>query len=115
MHGPETSTKCSKRLRPDLLCLEIDTQPTGIAIVLLPDSSSTARTAAYDDLVEAYAVPDPQDIPDEVLRRSRAVHPARVLEAPIWDELRRLRELPDAEARPQVADLLAGAGLAAPR
>jgi len=102
-------------LRPDLVCLEIDTQPTGTVVVLLPDSSSTALTAAYDDLVEAYAVPDPQQVPDEVLRRSRALDPARFLEAPIWDELRRLRELPDAEARPQVAGLLAGAGLATPR
>jgi len=104
-----------RNLRPDLVCLELDTQPTGTAVVYLPDRSSTSLTAAYDDLVEAYAVPDPQDLPDEVLRRSRALDPARLLEAPIWDELRRLRELPDAEARPQVADLLAGAGLATPR
>ena len=98
-----------RSLRPDLLCLEIDTQPTGTAVVLLPDSSSTSLAAAYDDLAESYAVPE------AVLSRSRALDPVRLLEAPIWDELRRLRELPDAEARPQVAGLLAGAGLATPR
>jgi hypothetical protein len=101
--------------RPDLVCLEIDTQPTGTAIVFLPDSSSTALTAAYDDLAQAYAVPDPQDVPDAVLRRTRAVDPERLLAAPIWDELRRLRELGDGEARPQVTELMAGAGLATPR
>lgn len=104
-----------RSLRPDLLCLEIDTQPTGTAVILLPDSSSTSLAAAYDDLVESYTVPDPQDVPKAVLRRSRALDPVRLLEAPIWDELRRLRELPNAEARPQVADLLSGAGLATPR
>lgn len=104
-----------RSLRPDLLCLEIDTQPTGTAVILLPDSSSTSLAAAYDDLVESYTVPDPQDVPKAVLRRSRALDPVRLLEAPIWDELRRLRELPDTEARPKVADLLAGAGLATPR
>jgi hypothetical protein len=104
-----------RSLRPDLLCLEIDTQPTGTAVVLLPDSSSTSLAAAYDDLVESYTVPDPQDVPKAVLRRRRALDPVRLLEAPIWEELRRLRELPDAEARPQVAGLLAKAGLATPR
>ena len=77
--------------------------------------SSTSLAAAYDDLAESYAVPDPQDVPKAVLSRSRALDPVRLLEAPIWDELRRLRELPDAEARPQVAGLLAVAGLATPR
>jgi hypothetical protein len=104
-----------RNLRPDLICLEVDTQPTGTAVVLLPDSSSTALADAYDDLVEAYAVRDPQEVPEAVLGRSRALDPVRLLDAPIWDDLRRLRELPDTEARPQVADLLAGAGLATPR
>jgi hypothetical protein len=104
-----------RRLRPDLVCLELDTTPTGTVAVLLPDSSSTTLSEAYDDLVEAYVVPDPQDIPDAVIRRSRAMDPAEFLRAPIWDGLRRLRELPASEARPEVARLLADAGLATPR
>jgi hypothetical protein len=104
-----------RSLRPDLVCLELDTTPTGTLAVLLPDSSSTTLVTAYDDLVEAYVVPDPQLIPDEVLRRSRALDPRRFLEAPIWEGLRRLRAQPASEARPQVAGLLAEAGLATPR
>jgi len=50
-----------------------------------------------------------------VVRRTRAVDPEQLLRTPIWDELRRLRELPDGEARPQVGELLAGAGLSTPR
>jgi hypothetical protein len=77
-----------------VVCLELDTTPTGTVAVLLPDSTSTGLTAAYDDLAEAYVVPDPQTIPDEVVRRSRALDPAEFLRAPAWDGLRRLRELP---------------------
>ena len=83
-----------RTLRPDLVCLELDTTPTGTMAVLLPDSTSTTLATAYDDVVEAYVVPDPQDIPDAVINRSRALDPAEFLRAPIWDGLRRLRELP---------------------
>ena len=104
-----------RTLRPDLVCLELDTRPTGTVAIFLPDSYSTTLAAAYDELVQAYVVPDPQDIPDEVLRRSRALDPEDLLRSPIWDGLRRLRERPAAEARPEVARLLAEAGLATPR
>jgi hypothetical protein len=102
-------------LRPDLVCLEVDTTPTGTLMVLLPDSSSTTLATAYDELVEAYVVPDPQEIPDEVLGRTRAFDPEALLAAPIWDELKRLRTRPAHEARPEVARVLAEAGLATPR
>jgi hypothetical protein len=104
-----------RRLRPDLVCLELDTTPTGTVAIFLPDSSSTTLAAAYDDLVEAYVVPDPQDIPEEVIRRSRALDPAEFLRTPVWDGLRRLRELPVGDARPEVVRLLAEVGLATPR
>ncbi len=104
-----------RTLRPDLVCLEMDTTPTGTAVILAPDAASTTLVTAYDDLVEAYVVPDPQDIPDEVISRSRALNPAEFLDIPIWDDLRRLRELPAADARPEVVRLLADAGLATPQ
>lgn len=104
-----------RELRPDLVCLEVDTGPTGTVVVLLPDPRSTRLLAAYDDVVQALVTPDPQDVPEEILTRSRAIDPEKLLAAPIWAELRRLRELDDAEARPQVAAVLAEAGLATPR
>jgi len=100
-----------RELRPDLLCLEVDTEPTGTVVLLLPDPSSTVLRDAYDDLVEDYVVPDPQAVPEEILSRSRAIQPEKLLEAPIWEDLRRLRSLPDAEARPQVERLFDRAGL----
>jgi hypothetical protein len=104
-----------RSLRPDLVVLEVDTTPTGTVVVLLPDSSSTVLATAYDELVESYVVPDPQAIPDEVLRRQRALDPEELLALPIWADLRGLRELPAAQARPEVVDLLARAGVATPR
>ena len=84
-----------RSLRPDLVCLELDTRPTGTVVVLLPDRSSTALAAAYDDLVEAYVVPDPQEIPDEVLGRQPGAGPRGVpQERRSGTGLRRLRELP---------------------
>ncbi len=99
-------------LRPDLVCLEVDTEPTGTVVVLLPDPASKVLLTAYDALAEEYVVPDPQPVPDEIIDRSRAVDPDALLNAPIWDELRRLRDQDDAAARPHVRSLLAAAGLA---
>lgn len=103
-----------RTLRPDLVCLEVDTAPTGTVVVLLPDASSTTLLSAYDDLVEAFVVSDPQDVPEAILNRTRAIPPEKVLAAPVWDELRALRGIDDAQARPAVSALLADAGLSTP-
>jgi len=104
-----------RTLRPDLVCLEVDTEPTGTVVVMLPDAGSTTLLEAYDDLVEAFVVPDPQDVPGEIISRSRALAPDLLVAAPIWDDLRRLRDIETASARPEVTALLAGAGLGTPR
>jgi hypothetical protein len=103
-----------RTLRPDVLCLEMDTAPTGTLVLLAPDASSNALTDAYDDVVEEYVVPDPQTVPAEVLERTRAMDPARFLAAPIWPDLRRLRRLPARRAAPEVRRVLASAGLRTP-
>lgn len=102
-----------RSLRPDLVCLEVDTEPTGTVVLLLPDPRSTTLLQAYDELLPDYVVPDPQDVPAEVLGRTRAVRPEDLLGTPIWSELRRLRGRPDDEARPLVSSLLAANGLSA--
>jgi hypothetical protein len=103
-----------RELRPDLVVLEVDTSPTGTVVVLNPDAGSDVLATAYDDLVEAYVTPDPQPVPEEILKRSRALDPSALLAAPIWSELRRLREGEAPPARSEVAALLAGAGLTVP-
>jgi predicted O-methyltransferase YrrM len=104
-------TSSLRRLRPDLVLLEVDTRPTGTVVILLPDAASEVLHDSYDNLVEEYVGPDPQQVPTDTISRSRAIAPERLLEAPVWDELRAVRGLPDAQARPRVRPLLEEAGL----
>jgi hypothetical protein len=101
-------------LRPDVVCLEVDTKPTGTAVILLPNASSTKLSSEYDDLVEQYVVPDPQHVPDEVLNRTRAIQPEMLLDAPIWSQMQKLRELDSDKARDGMHRLLGDAELLAP-
>jgi Methyltransferase domain len=97
--------------RPELVCLEVDTQPTGTVVLLNPDAGAKGLVEAYDRLVGEFVVPDPQQVPAEILDRSRAVSPTAVVESSIWDGLRDLRGLPEEKARPEVQRLLQGSGL----
>ena len=78
--------------RPDLAVLELDTEPTGTLVVLLPDPTDTVLAEAYDDIVLELVVADPQVVPAWSLTRSRALDPHVLLQAPIWDTLRAARE-----------------------
>lgn len=101
-----------RRHRPDLVVLEMDTQPTGTLVILCPDPSNRSLAEAYESLVPELVVPDPQDLPDWSLNRTRATDPAALLASSVWAELRRLRERPPAEAREAVAKVIAEAGVA---
>ncbi len=78
--------------RPDLVLLPVDTQPTGLLVVLAPDPTSTALKDNYDEIEKRYIVPDPQDVPDEILNRGCAYDPEQVLSAPFWDVITSGRE-----------------------
>jgi hypothetical protein len=107
-------TDTLRSLRPDLVCVEVDTDPTGTVVVFLPDATSDVLHEAYDDVVQQYVTPDPQDVPREVLDRTRALAPEKVVEdAPVWKALRQARDLPDSEARPMVRAALERSGLVA--
>lgn len=98
--------------RPDLVLLELDTWPTGTLVILLPDPADTSLGEAYDDLVPELVVPDPQEVPDWSLTRSRAIDPSALLDAPIWDAIREARERGRDEAKEALSALYARAGLA---
>jgi hypothetical protein len=76
-----------QRYRPDLCVALIDTRPTGLLMVLGPDPASRVLAEHYDEIVKAYVVDDPQQIPIPVLDRSCAISPELVLEAPFWRDL----------------------------
>jgi hypothetical protein len=79
--------------RPDLICLRVDTQPTGLGLVLGLDPESTVLRDRYDDVVRSVVVPDPQDVPAAVLSRAGAVDPEALLSSSVWPLLRRARDL----------------------
>jgi hypothetical protein len=107
-------TESVRRLRPDLVCLEVDTQPTGTSVLLLPDPDNDALAAAYDDLVGEYVVDDPQPVPDSVLQRTHAVDPRRLVESPLWAELRQLRSKSPGKLRAGAQDAVRRSGLVSP-
>ncbi len=75
------------RYRPDLTCIALDTEPTGMLLVLGADPTSTALPDRYDDIIAEFVRDDPQEVPKEVLRRSAAADPQRVLDGGFWPEL----------------------------
>ena len=79
--------------RPDLICLRVDTQPTGLGVVLGLDPESAVLRDRYDEIVRSVVVPDPQDVPAAVLERRDAVDPEALLASSVWPLLRRMRDL----------------------
>ena len=97
--------------RPDLVILELDTAPTGTLVVLLPDASDHSLVGVYDEVVEDFVVPDPQKVPEWSSSRTRAITPQALLDAPVWDALRKARTQRPPKAREQLRPVLDRAGL----
>ncbi len=98
--------------RPDLILLPIDTEPTGVLVVLGADPRSELLRDRYDALIVEWATPDPQAVPADIIERRDAVPPERFLASPILDLImngrrRRGRSRGLARLRAHAADLLA--------
>ena len=77
---------------PELTVIEVDTAPTGVAVVLGLEAAHEALLAAYDDVLPGLLEPDPQHVPERVLQRSEARDPAGLLASGLWSELATLRD-----------------------
>jgi hypothetical protein len=77
------------RHRPDLVCLRIGTEPTGLLVVLCLDPDSTVLADRYDEIVAEAVHPDPQEVPADVLERRGVLEPQDVLDAGFWRLLAR--------------------------
>jgi hypothetical protein len=75
-------------LRPDLTLIPMDTEPTGVLVVLGADPTNRTLVEGYDEIVERWVEPDPQTVPDEILGRRHAVDPERFLASDVWSTLR---------------------------
>jgi len=80
------------RHRPDLLCLRVGTEPTGLLLVLGMDPGSRALDRRYDEIVAEVVVPDPQVLPVDVSERHRVLDPTAVLASSAWQLLREARD-----------------------
>ena len=78
--------------RPDLICLRVGTQPTGLGVILRLDPASTVLDERYDEIVQRVVVPDPQDVPADVLERTGVLDPEAVLASSVWRHLRAARD-----------------------
>lgn len=97
--------KAAQALRdlcPEVVVIEVDTTPTGVVVVLLPDSRRDGKLAGYDDWLDIAMALDPQDVPQELLTRSRAVDPSRLLASEGWQALVALRGRSRAQAEPLI-------------
>jgi hypothetical protein len=77
--------------RPDLICVRVDTEPTGLLLVLGLDPDSRVLGDRLDDITAGLVVPDPQDVPADVLERRGVLDPEAALAAPFWSMLRDAR------------------------
>ncbi|TKA13238.1 O-methyltransferase [Actinacidiphila oryziradicis] len=80
-------------LRPDLVIVAVDTEPTGVLLIFGADPDSTVLREQYDRILEEHVTPDPQDVPEEILARKAAIAPERLLHADFWPSLVRARNL----------------------
>ena len=93
-----------RELRPDLTLIPVDTDPTGVMVVIGADPTSTTLTERYDGIIEQWVQADPQTVPDEILERRHAVDPQRLLDADIWSTLRGARHGRGASEAARVRD-----------
>jgi hypothetical protein len=75
------------RYRPELLVLPLNTEPTGVLLILGVDPGNTTLTDKYKEIVAGYVVGDPQEVPKEILERRCAFDPEKALDAPFWSLL----------------------------
>lgn len=97
-----------QRYRPELICLPVNTMPTGLLLVLGCDAHNSVLADQYAEIEAVYKTPDPQDVPLAILDRAGALDPERLLASPIWSLLRdgRQRDLDPEEGLRQLRTLV---------
>lgn len=92
--------------RPDLVVIPVNTSPTGVVLVTALDPASTVLADAYDELLPTLQSADPQQVPDDILRRRITVPANSVLRSTALPRLVALRE--SGADRPAVLKATAG-------
>lgn len=79
------------RYRPEVATILVDTEPTGLFLVVGLDPSNTVLADNYREIMSEYRHADPQPVPDALLDRVAVQAPQRVLDAAFWKMLREER------------------------
>lgn len=82
------------RYRPEVSTILVDTEPTGLFLVLGLDPSDTVLADHYDEILREHRHADPQPVPKALLERDAVQAPQRVLDAGFWKVLRDERAQP---------------------
>jgi hypothetical protein len=95
-----------REYRPDVIAVAVDTQPTGLLVVLVPDHASTVLRDHYEEIVAANSQMDPQPVPASILERCDAVDPDAFLASDVWRTIARGRRLhiPASRLRSSIQD-----------
>ena len=80
-----------RQYRPDLTLVPVDTTPTGMLVVLGADRTNGTLKTHYDEIIEAWVTPDPQDVPVDIQERRGAFSPEAFLAGPFWPYLVKAR------------------------
>ena len=93
------------RYRPGLCVVPVNTQPTGLLLVVGLDPENTTLSDNYDEIIAEYRRPDPQPVPDDLIDRLTVMQPQRVLESGVLDLLSEFDATASAgEIRPRLVD-----------
>ena len=98
------------RHRSDLVVLRVNTAPTGTAVVVALDPSSTVLRDTYES-ERVPALGESQSPPQGFMDRSISVDPHVLLASPVWDRLATLRQDDGGDLRAtwdELRDLAAG-------
>jgi hypothetical protein len=96
------------KYRPDLIVIPVDTQPTGLLLVMGLDPANTTLADNYDAIIGEFRSADPQPVPPELLDRRTVVAPQRVLSAGFWQVLANAAEdVTPAALRPELGRAVA--------
>jgi len=76
-----------ERYRPDIVMIPVNTSSTGLVLLMGLDPSSTVLADHYDEIVAEFRRPDPQPVPKDILDRSFAQRPERVLRSGLLELL----------------------------
>jgi hypothetical protein len=84
--------------RRDLVLIPVDTQPTGLLLVVGLDPSNEALHRGYEAAIAHWVDAQPE-LPEAIVSRQGAVDPAVVLRAPFWPTLRATRDARESKDR----------------